>query len=642
MLVDCADIPFEAMQISLLLQGMLAGAGAETPTLPEGFTIFDEVLASLTAAQLPCECSIEPPPPPGVDALGQGSISNWPIATEESTDPVLTEESDLEIEVTDEGEESTATLGLNDPTAFSAFAVIPSIQPLPQIQTEPVPAPVQQGPELAETKEVGQTAAPLASESLKFLQDMHVLRAGQKSPQNKEALNRPLPKPIISINSNQVEMRQLPSIETPAEVPVEVPVQKMEIRSDMPLTRFENPEPIADEATIAFLNPVKAELAVSDAGIPVVTDGGDKPAPAAGNAEIKLIEPITDPIKVANDLKPAEPTAKAPSVKAEQPAVQPAPHVEPTTRKVADPKPHVDTPKVSNKAFKMAERLTSEGMGVGFDFDQDVEAPAPVASPSSRENDLEPKNTAGSNQGMAFGDTTKQPTESGALQVVQGDAETTEITFTAPVTTEPITDAGSKNRLEAGSNLTVEITDKDEKQPELDTNGVGTTQAKGEVAKSEATQSTEKVKSEPNRELEKVIPQIVDRAERLLASKRPGAMTLYLEPRNLGEITVTVQTRAGRLDTEIKATNEAVRAHLDNHKQELVEQVAARGIQLGSLNVGSQAQQNGAQHQQAQAQFEDSRRQAVLTQALMNRQTDSVPSTPAYASTGQSKVDWLI
>ncbi len=640
MLVDCADIPFEAMQISLLLQGMLAGAGAETPTLSEGSNIFDEVLASLTAAQLPCECSIEPPPPPGVDALGQGSISNWPIATEESTDPVLTEESDIEIEVSDEVKDLTATLDLIDPTALSAFAVIPTIQPL-QIQTESVPAPVEQGSEHIETKEVGQIAAPIASESLKFLQDMHVMRAGQKSPQKIDALNRPLPKPIISINSNPLEMRQQPSIETPAEVPLEVPVQKMEVRSDVPLTRFENPEPIADEATVAFLNPVKAELSVTDAGIPVVTDGGDIPAPA-GNAEIKLIEPSTDPIKVANDPKPAESTAKAPSLKVEQPAVQPAPHVEPTTRKVADPKPHIFTPKVSNKAFKMAERLTSEGMGVGFDFDQDVEGPAPVASPSSPENDLVPKNSAGSNQGMAFGDTTKQPTESGALQVVQGDSETAEITFTAPVTTEPITDAGSKNRLEVGPNLTVEVTDKEEKQPELDTNGVGTTQAKGEVAKSEATQSTEKVKSEPNRELEKVIPQIVDRAERLLASKRPGAMTLYLEPRNLGEITVTVQTRAGRLDTEIKATNEAVRAHLDNHKQELVEQVAARGIQLGSLNVGSQAQQNGAQHQQAQTQFEDSRRQAVLTQALMNRQTDSVPSTPTYASTGQSKVDWLI
>lgn len=124
-------------------------------------------------------------------------------------------------------------------------------------------------------------------------------------------------------------------------------------------------------------------------------------------------------------------------------------------------------------------------------------------------------------------------------------------------------------------------------------------------------------------------PEPVERAmEELsdfLSLRRPGQVTIRLNPEELGSLTIVVKHTGGQVSAEITATNDAVRTQLSTHRHELAASLEQKGHQLTSFQVSAESpasslsdkgQQFSQQSQpQAQLQKEDFERMARLAQA---------------------------
>lgn len=116
---------------------------------------------------------------------------------------------------------------------------------------------------------------------------------------------------------------------------------------------------------------------------------------------------------------------------------------------------------------------------------------------------------------------------------------------------------------------------------------------------------------------EQIVKQVADRLDQVLSSRRNGSIVVHLEPRELGQITVNIRQFGTRIDAEITTSNAQVRENLESGRQQLVQQVEAKGLSLGSLNVNSQdAGMNGGRNPQENLQRDDFERMRNMSEVF--------------------------
>ena len=82
-----------------------------------------------------------------------------------------------------------------------------------------------------------------------------------------------------------------------------------------------------------------------------------------------------------------------------------------------------------------------------------------------------------------------------------------------------------------------------------------------------------------------VVRQVAERIESLVAARPKDGVTIHLEPRDLGTITLVVKGLASALDVQVAASDERVQRGLDASRPELAQALAPRGIELRELRV---------------------------------------------------------
>lgn len=111
-------------------------------------------------------------------------------------------------------------------------------------------------------------------------------------------------------------------------------------------------------------------------------------------------------------------------------------------------------------------------------------------------------------------------------------------------------------------------------------------------------------KLEPS-ESRRALAQVADRIEMLAAIRPKDGVTVRLDPEHLGSITIKVLGSAKEISAELTASNDSVRTALREHSGELTQALSARGVQLQSVQVGSEtAATMGGRHQGSFQTFE--------------------------------------
>ncbi len=100
---------------------------------------------------------------------------------------------------------------------------------------------------------------------------------------------------------------------------------------------------------------------------------------------------------------------------------------------------------------------------------------------------------------------------------------------------------------------------------------------------------------------QQAIDQILD-----MASQQPGrAVTVRLHPEELGSITVQLVHREEGHEVQVKASHESVRVALSQSRHELTQNLEAKGVNLLSFDVGSDAANADTSAQQQQLNHDD-------------------------------------
>jgi flagellar hook-length control protein FliK len=105
----------------------------------------------------------------------------------------------------------------------------------------------------------------------------------------------------------------------------------------------------------------------------------------------------------------------------------------------------------------------------------------------------------------------------------------------------------------------------------------------------------------------RILRTIADQIERLAASRPRRGVTIRLDPKDLGTITLVVKSVGKQISAHLFAENEQVRLALQQSRPELNHALEARGYNLLDVNVGQSGPQQQQQHQAktpAQAQRE--------------------------------------
>jgi flagellar hook-length control protein FliK len=89
---------------------------------------------------------------------------------------------------------------------------------------------------------------------------------------------------------------------------------------------------------------------------------------------------------------------------------------------------------------------------------------------------------------------------------------------------------------------------------------------------------------------------VIDRIQQMVDGRREQSVTIRLDPPELGSIDVTVKTVNGRVDTQIVASNADVRAFVEANREMLSQMLANRGLELGSMSVGTHGNGSGQSH----------------------------------------------
>lgn len=96
---------------------------------------------------------------------------------------------------------------------------------------------------------------------------------------------------------------------------------------------------------------------------------------------------------------------------------------------------------------------------------------------------------------------------------------------------------------------------------------------------------------------ENLMRQVIDRVETIAQYGKSGSVTIHLDPKELGPLTLTVRSFGQRVDAEIQTQNSDVRAALHDSRQQLNQAVEARGLSLGSMQISHQDQGRGQQQE---------------------------------------------
>jgi hypothetical protein len=86
-----------------------------------------------------------------------------------------------------------------------------------------------------------------------------------------------------------------------------------------------------------------------------------------------------------------------------------------------------------------------------------------------------------------------------------------------------------------------------------------------------------------------ILERVINRIQDMLENNRREEMTLRLDPPELGSLKVTVRSIGQRVETHIVASNPEVRALLEANREQLIQSLSERGLELGAMHVGAQA-----------------------------------------------------
>lgn len=169
------------------------------------------------------------------------------------------------------------------------------------------------------------------------------------------------------------------------------------------------------------------------------------------------------------------------------------------------------------------------------------------------------------------------------------------------------------------------------------------------VLKPEASQSqevttqrtTEPTKPRADVPIREVSRQILHKLDDMMATRRNGNVTIQLTPEDLGTITLTVKSFGGRVDADIAASNENVRAALQENRQQLSQSFESRGLSLGSLHLSQHGEfSQGQPGQQQQSAREDYER--AVNVRLADGPQPARSDAPRWASVNDQSVDYRI
>lgn len=107
------------------------------------------------------------------------------------------------------------------------------------------------------------------------------------------------------------------------------------------------------------------------------------------------------------------------------------------------------------------------------------------------------------------------------------------------------------------------------------------------VARTDATERPEGGTNRPAIDRGIVVRQVADRIESLVAARPKDGVTVHLEPRDLGTVTLVVKGLAHALDVQVSASDDRVRGALSESRSELAQALAPRGLGIRELRVAA-------------------------------------------------------
>jgi flagellar hook-length control protein FliK len=128
---------------------------------------------------------------------------------------------------------------------------------------------------------------------------------------------------------------------------------------------------------------------------------------------------------------------------------------------------------------------------------------------------------------------------------------------------------------------------------------------------------------------------------KMAEERRPGQITVRMMPEDLGIIEVTLSQFGTRFDIDVQATDDRVRSSMNAHRNDLVQNLETRGVNVGSFNVSDQTKGDMTQQQQRHQQEGLLREDLQRAANLNSWETPAPISTPApsYAVANRQAVD---
>ncbi|HVL39544.1 MAG TPA: flagellar hook-length control protein FliK [Fimbriimonadaceae bacterium] len=115
---------------------------------------------------------------------------------------------------------------------------------------------------------------------------------------------------------------------------------------------------------------------------------------------------------------------------------------------------------------------------------------------------------------------------------------------------------------------------------------------KGKPVEVHASTPAEAVQTLGRKDAMNIVRQVIDRLEMLVAARPKAGITIHLDPKDFGSITMVVKTLGDSVDARIYASNDQVRHALEQGRVHLGQAMENRGYSLNSVTVSSQAQMN--------------------------------------------------
>ncbi|HWP31399.1 MAG TPA: flagellar hook-length control protein FliK [Fimbriimonadales bacterium] len=111
----------------------------------------------------------------------------------------------------------------------------------------------------------------------------------------------------------------------------------------------------------------------------------------------------------------------------------------------------------------------------------------------------------------------------------------------------------------------------------------------GEISPHAVSPSTPDNRPMQRIETRPLLNTVIERLQEMLESKREKTITIQLDPPELGKLSVTVRTQGHRVETEILVSHPDVRTVLEANREQLVHALNSRGLHLGGMHIGAQA-----------------------------------------------------